>query len=349
MVIPVRAAVLKKPRDRFYIEDIEAPKPSGHEILVRVKAAGMCHTDVHLWEGHYGPIRVEERGVRYPLIMGHEIAGEVVEIGDQVRGLRKGDRVVVYPWIGDGVCKKCLIGDENLCVRGTSPLGVLRPGGYAEYVLVPHERYAMKVGDAPLEKIAPASCAGITAYNAVKKAGLEPGDYVMILGVGGLGHLAIQIARKVFGASIIAVDIREEALRLAEKLGAEHMINPSKTKVDEEAMRITEGIGVDAAIDFVGITATFNDALRSLKRGGKLVIVGLMGEYATFTLPLLPLRSIEIRGAYVGGLRDLYDVARLVEKQMINIETSTYPLEEINDLFDRFRKGLIVGRAIIKP
>ncbi|MEM2203733.1 MAG: NAD(P)-dependent alcohol dehydrogenase [Sulfolobales archaeon] len=345
----MKAAVLKKPQDRFYIEDIETPKPTGHEILVRVRAAGMCHTDIHIWEGHFGPIRVEERGVRFPLVMGHEIAGEVAEIGDQVRGLQKGDYVVIYPWIGDGVCKRCLVGDENLCVRGTAPLGILRNGGYAEYVLVPHWRYAVKIGGAYLDKIAPAACGGITAYNAVRKAALEPGDHVMILGIGGLGHLAIQMARKIYGASVIAVDIREEALRLAEKLGAEYLINPSKAKIDEEVMKITGGIGVDAAIDFVGTAATFSDALRSLKRGGRLVVVGLMGEYATFTIPLLPMRGMEIRGAYVGGLRDLYDVARLIEKQIISIETSTYPLEEINDVFDRFRKGLITGRAIITP
>ncbi len=345
----MRAAILKKPGDRFYIEEVETPKPSGSEVLVRVRAAGMCHSDIHIWEGHYGPIRVEERGIRFPLIMGHEIAGEIAEIGDQVRGLQKGDRVVVYPWIGDGTCKRCLVGDENLCVRGVSPLGILRPGGYAEYVLVPHWRYVVRVGDLPFEKIASTACAGITAYNAVKKASIEPGDHVMILGIGGLGHLAIQMARRIYGASVIAVDIREEALKLAERLGAEYTINPSKTKVDEEVVRITGGVGVDSAIDFVGITNTFSDALKSLKRGGRLVLVGLGGEYATITLPLFPLRSIEVRGAYVGGLRDLHDVVKLVEKRVIDIEVSTHALDEINDVFDRFRKGLISGRAVLKP
>lgn len=345
----MRAAILKRPRDLFQIEEVETPKPSGPEVLVRVRAAGMCHSDIHIWEGHYGPIRVEERGVRFPLIMGHEIAGEVVEIGEEVRGLQKGDHVVVYPWIGDGICKRCLVGNDHLCVRGTSPLGILRPGGYAEYVLVPHWRYVVKVSGSLFEKLAPAACAGITAYNAVKKAEIEPGDHVMILGIGGLGHLAIQMVRRIYGASVIAIDIREDALKLAEKLGAEYVINSSKVKVEEEVMKITGGVGVDAAIDFVGITSTFSDALKSIKRGGKLVVVGLGGEYATITLPLLPIRSLEIRGSYVGGIRDLYDVARLIEKQVINVETSIYPLEEINDVFERFRKGLITGRAILKP
>jgi propanol-preferring alcohol dehydrogenase len=169
-------------------------------------------------------------------------------------------------------------GNENLCVRGTKPLGILRPGGYAEYVLVPSPRYLAKT-NADLVKTAPMACAGITAYNAVKKAEPSPGDVIMIIGVGGLGHIAIQIARKLYGTQIIAVDIRDEALKLVETLGTDYTINPSKADVQEEVRKITGGIGVDAAIDFVGVEETFSKALKALKRGGKLIVVGLGGEY----------------------------------------------------------------------
>ncbi|MEM1606504.1 MAG: NAD(P)-dependent alcohol dehydrogenase [Fervidicoccaceae archaeon] len=344
----MRAAVLKKPMDRLYIEDVETPRPRGSEVLVRVRASGVCHTDLHIWEGHYGPIRVEERGVRFPLIMGHEIAGEVAEVGDQVEGFSKGDRVVVYPWIGDGTCKACLTGNENLCVRGTKPLGILRPGGYAEYVLVPSPRYLVRT-NADLVKSAPMACAGITAYNAVKKAEPSPGDVIMIIGVGGLGHIGLQIARKLYGAQVIAVDVREEALKLAETLGADYAINPARADVQEEVKKITGGVGVDAAIDFVGVSDTFSKALASLKRGGRLIVVGLGGEYANIVLPLLPLRNIEIRGSYVGSLRDLVEMVRLVERGVINVEAETHKLEEINDVFERLRKGLVRGRAVITP
>ncbi len=344
----LKAAVLRKPMDRFYIEDVETPRPRGSEVLVRVRASGVCHTDLHIWEGHYGPIRVEERGVRFPLIMGHEIAGEVAEVGDQVEGVSKGDRVVVYPWIGDGVCKACLTGNENLCVRGTKPLGILRPGGYAEYVLVPNPRYLVKT-NADLVKSAPMACAGITAYNAVKKAELSPGDTAMIIGIGGLGHIAIQIARKLYGAQIIAVDIRDEALKLAETLGVDHVINPAKAEIQDEVKEFTDGVGVDAAIDFVGAADTFSKAISALKRGGRLVVVGLGGDYTNLVLPLLPLRSIEILGSYVGSLRDLVEMTRLIEKGIISVETEIHMLEDIDSVFERFRKGLIRGRAIITP
>ncbi len=344
----LKAAVLRKPMDRFYIEDVETPRPRGFEVLVRVRASGVCHTDLHIWEGHYGPIRVEERGIRFPLIMGHEIAGEVAEVGDQVEGISKGERVVVYPWIGDGMCKACLTGNENLCVRGTKPLGILRPGGYAEYVLVPNPRYLVKT-NTDLAKSAPMACAGITAYNAVKKAKLSPGDIVMIIGVGGLGHIAIQIARRLYGAQVIAVDIRDEALKLAEALGVDHVINPARADIQDEVKEFTGGVGVDAAIDFVGAADTFSKAISALKRGGRLVVVGLGGDYTNLVLPLLPLRSIEILGSYVGSLSDLVEMTRLIEKGIISVETEIHMLEEIDGVFERFRKGLIRGRAIITP
>lgn len=346
----MKAVVLEKPRSTFHIKDVEMPSPRGFEVLVRVRSSGLCHTDFHLWEGHYGPIRVEERGVRFPLIMGHEIAGEVADVGEFVVGYKPGDRVVVYPWIGCGFCKACLRGEENLCVYGTKPLGIVRPGGFAEYVLVPHQRYLVRIdGDLNLDKAAVATCGGITAYSAVKKAELSPGDTVMVIGVGGVGHLAVQIAKRLYGATVIAVDIKDEALEVARKLGADYIFNSAKLNIVEEVRRITNNVGADSVIDTVAHTNTVLMAFNSLKRGGKLVVIGIGGEYLNLTIPLIPLRNISIKGSYVGSIMDLIELLELLKKGFIDVVTSAYPLDRFNEIFEMFRAGKVVGRAVFKP
>jgi len=343
----LKAAVLEKPLERFVVKTVDTPKPEGFEVLVKVKAAGLCHTDIHIWEGHYGPLKVEERGIKFPLILGHEISGEVAEIGRFVTGFEQGEKVVVFPWIGCGLCKACRMGEENLCIYGTKPLGIVRQGGFADFVLVPHQRYLIKV-DADLSSTAPLACAGITAYNAVKKAELSPGDNVALIGMGGVGHIALQMVKRLYGASIIAIDVRDNALELAEKMGAEYTINASKTDVVKEVQKITNNIGLDAVIDFVAHTDTISYAFNSLKRGGKLVVVGIGGEYTNLTLPLIPLRNVKIHGSYVGSIIDLLEVLELYKRGVINVSTSLYPLEQVNEVFEMLRTGKIVGRAVFK-
>ena len=222
----MKAARIVKLNEPLQIQDLQTPKPKGSQILIKVLSSGVCHSDVHVWEGYYEGIdgqqlKTTDRGVKYPLTPGHEIAGIIDSLGEEAEGFSKNDKVLVYPWIGEGVCPACRIGEENLCDKPRS-LGVYIDGGYAEYVLVPSYRYLVKIGDdMDIDTTAPLSCAGLTAYGAVKNANLKPDDNVVIVGTGGLGLMAIQLVKAVTGAKIIAMDLDDQKLDVAKKNGAD--------------------------------------------------------------------------------------------------------------------------------
>ncbi len=225
----MKAARIVNVNEPLQIQDLKTPKPKGSQILIKIQSAGVCHSDVHVWEGFYEGIdgqqlKTTDRGVKYPLTPGHEIAGIVDGLGDESEGINKNDRVLVYPWIGDGVCPACRMGEENLCDKPRS-IGIYADGGYAEYVLVPSYRYLVKIGDdMDTDTTAPLSCAGLTAYGAVKNANLRPDDNVVIVGTGGLGLMAIQLVSAVKGANIIAMDLDDQKLDVAKKNGANIML-----------------------------------------------------------------------------------------------------------------------------
>ncbi|MEM4281581.1 MAG: NAD(P)-dependent alcohol dehydrogenase [Candidatus Caldarchaeum sp.] len=345
----MKAAVLYKPKDEIKIENVADPgSPKGTQVLVKIQSSGLCHTDIHIWEGHYGPIRIEERGVRFPLIMGHEIAGFVHAVGESVTGLKPGDRVVVYPWIGDNSCKMCVSGYENLCMA-VKPLGILANGGFAEYVLVPHHRYCIKFYSVSFDEAAPMACAGITAYSALKKASFTSTDYLMVIGVGGLGHLAIQMAKFLYGATVVAVDVRDEALDHAAKLGADHVINASRQNVVDEAKKLTNGAGVDAVVDFVNTAETSRDGFNALRKAGRLILVGVGGYTAEFILPLIAIRSISISGSYVGTVQDLMETVSMLEKGKIKTTVTPMKLEHVNEALKMLLERKVVGRIILRP
>ena len=185
----------------YKYQQIQTPKPKGSQVIIKVQSSGVCHSDVHVWEGYYEGIggqqlKTTDRGVKYPLTPGHEIAGIVDNMGEQVEGFSKNEKVLVYPWVGEGMCPACRIGEENLCDKPRS-LGIYNDGGYAEYVLVPSYKYLVKIGDEMnTDTSAPLSCAGLTAYGAVKNASLRPDDNVVIVGTGGLGLMAIQLVKQ---------------------------------------------------------------------------------------------------------------------------------------------------------
>ena len=223
-------------------------------------------------------IKTTDRGVTYPLTPGHEIAGVIDGLGEEAEGFSKSDNVLVYPWIGDGVCPACRIGEENLCDKPRS-LGVYVDGGYAEYVLVPSYRYLVKIGDdMDTDTTAPLSCAGRTAYGAVKNVNLKPENNVVIVGTGGLGLMAIQLVKAVTGAKIIAMDLDDQKLDVAKKNGADIIINSKKEDPIKAIAELTDKLGADAVIDFVNASKTVETDMQFLRRRARLVLVGLFGS-----------------------------------------------------------------------
>src|ERR671922_1135109 len=309
----MRASRIVKPNEPLQLQELETPKPKGSQVLVKVKSSGVCHSDIHLWEGGYqGPegqfLKTTDRGVKYPVTPGHEIAGLVDSLGEQVEGLSKNDEVLVYPWIGEGICPACRRGEENLCDKPRS-LGIYTDGGYAEYVLVPSYRYLLKMDDEmDTDASATLSCSALTAYGAVKNANLKPNDNVVIVGAGGLGLMAIQLAKAVTGSKIIAMDLDDEKLTAAKKNGADDTINSKKEEDPIRAvMELTDKMGADAVIDFVNASKTVETDIQFLRRRAKLVLVGFFGGELKLSLVSMPTRAYRLIGSYTGTLSEMVE------------------------------------------
>lgn len=339
---------------------LEIPRPTARSVLVRVKAAGVCHTDLHLISGAYDmgegrKLSTTDGGKRLPLTPGHEIAGTVEELGSGAdsTGLGVGDQVVVFPWIGCGSCRKCLQGKENLCEGTPSFLGFMRDGGYAEYVLVPDLRYLVKADGMDPSQAATLACSGLTAFTTIQKCGLGPEELLLVIGAGGLGTAAIQLAKKTTRARVAVVDVNDSKLEWASKLGADHVFNTSAMDVGALATRVrsvNQGRGPDAVADFVGTPATTSAGFRLLGREGRLVLVGLVGGAVPLPLPMFPLRGAEIVGNFTGTLADLVELVELARQGTIApVVTGTYRLEEANEVLGKLGRGEIEGRAVLKP
>src|SRR6476660_4724567 len=278
----MQSARIVKPKESLEVQQLETPKPNGSQVLVKVHSSGVCHSDIHVWEGGYeGPhglfLKTTDRGVKYPLTPGHEVAGTIDSLGEQVDGFSKNEKVLVFPWIGEGLCPACRDGEENLCDNPRS-LGVYTDGGYAEYVLVPSYKYLVKIeDDMDMNASATLSCSALTAYGAVKNTSLKPDDNVVIVGAGGLGLMAMQLAKAVTGSKVIAMDLDDEKLEAAKKNGADSVINSKKEDPVKAVMELTGKMGADAVIDFVNASKTVEADMQFLRRRAKLVLVGLFG------------------------------------------------------------------------
>ncbi|HLJ65142.1 MAG TPA: alcohol dehydrogenase [Stellaceae bacterium] len=331
------------------------PKPEGTEILLRTLAAGVCHSDLHLWEGYYDlgggkKLTVKDRGLVPPLTMGHEIVGEVVAIGPAANGVKIGDQRVAHPWIGCGACAVCRRGDEQLCAQPRF-LGIQKPGGYADHVLVPHPRYLLGLGKLTPAQAAPFACSGLTAYGALKRVGegILREQPILILGAGGLGLMGLSLLKALGGRGAIVADIDPGKREAALKAGALAVVDaaaPDAVKQIQSAAKAP----LAAAIDFVGATNTATLGIDSLGRGGKYVIVGLFGGDITLSLPLLPMRAITIEGSYVGTLAELRELLALVETgKVAPVPLAERRLDRASDVLQELKAGKIIGRAVLLP
>lgn len=334
----MKAAVVHEFKKELVVENVPVPEVGKHDVLVHIKACGVCHTDLHAAHGDW-PVKPS-----LPLIPGHEGVGEIVKVGEGITHLEVGDRVGI-PWLYSacGHCEYCLSGRETLCLDQQNA-GYSINGGYAEYCLA-DGRYVVKVPDnLNYVEAAPIFCAGVTTYKALKVGEAKAGDWVAVFGIGGLGHVAVQYA-KAMGYKVVAVDTFNEKLELAKELGADLTINPLEEDAAEFIKR--EVGGVQASICTAVSKHAFDQAYRSVKRGGKCVAVGLPPE--TMEVPIFDtvLNAVSVVGSIVGTRKDLQEALQFAADGKVRTIVETAQLDEINDIFDKLEKGEINGRIVL--
>ena len=332
----------------------DAPEPKGTEVLLEVRAAGMCHSDVHIWEGYYdlgggNQIKMEGR-VPTPLTLGHETVGRIVAGGPEAGGLDKTKNYLVYPWIGCGECPACRRSEENMCTRQPRFLGVYRPGGYSTHILVPHPRYLIDLGDLSPKQVAPLACAGVTTFAAIKKVGPAIGEApILIMGAGGLGLMALSLLKAVGAKGAAVVDLDPAKRDAAMKAGAIAAIDG---RAPDAAAQILAALGEPpiAAIDFVGAPDTVTLAMAVLAKGANCIVVGLHGGQVTLPIPSFPLRVVGVVGSLVGNLAELNELVELAKAGKVPpIPIEERPLDQADALLTDLRHGKVVGRGVLVP
>lgn len=335
------------------IVDLPTPEPFGTEVLIEVTACGVCHSDVHYWHGGYDlgngrMLTLEERGVRLPLVLGHEPIGRVAALGREAKGVAIGDTRLVYPWIGCGRCPRCEAGRDNDCLS-MQTIGLFRPGGYATHVLVPHPRYLVDTTGLEDPYAATLACAGLTAWSALNKVKMEyADDAIVMIGAGGVGLTAVGFARKLWDAPIVIVDKDAARLELARSMGATHVMHAG----ENVAPSIRDAIGGPAAavIDFVGSPETAELGLSVLRKGGAMVLIGLHGGSWPLPVPLLPLRNISLVGSLTGTVEETRQVVDFVRtKRPARAPVSTVPLELAQRALMNLESGTGSGRQVLVP
>ncbi|GAB2711910.1 MULTISPECIES: alcohol dehydrogenase [Comamonas] len=331
------------------------PVPTGDQVLVRVEAAGVCHSDLHIWHGEYDlgngkKLSMADRGMKLPLTLGHEIAGEVVAMGPDAKGVEIGKRYVVFPWHGCGECKVCKRGDENLCLAGKS-MGVYQNGGYADHVLVNHAYYLVDIGDMPAERAAPYACSGLTTYSAIKK--IDPqvfkDEKIVLFGAGGLGLMAILLMKAMGGAGVVVVEPDASKHAAALSAGADVVIDPKSPDFIAQVKQAAGG-AVWAIIDCVGSSQTVQQGIDMLTKGGHLVQIGLFGGHVDLPTPTHAIRAITYQGTYVGNLGDLRELIALVRDKKLNpVPTTCMHFSKAFSALVALEQGKAVGRLMLTP
>jgi len=331
----------------------DTPKPKGTEVLVRVTRSGVCHSDLHIWDGYFdwgGGKRfyVKERGCVPPFTLGHEPFGIVEAVGPNAKGAKVGQKRLVYPWIGCGKCAICKSGQDNYCVSGSRFLGVNRPGAYASHVLIPHPKYLVDssgIDDAFASTLA---CSGLTTYSACAKLPeLGPKDWVAVIGCGGLGLVCVSVLRAKGVKNIIACDIDPSKLEAAKKLGAKMTLDSRAPDATQKLAALAMG-SLAGAIDLVGMPATAALGLGALRKGGRYVLCGLFGGELVHPLPPFAQRAIGLVGSYVGNLQELKEVVALAKKKKLKpTPVTTRPASEVTQILENLKAGKILGRVVL--
>ncbi len=334
----MKAAVVRAYREPLSLEEVPIPDVPPGRILVKVAACGVCHTDLHAADGDW-PVKPA-----LPFIPGHEGVGHVAAVGAGVKGIREGDRVGV-PWLHTacGHCEHCLTGWETLC-DDQQMTGYTVNGGFADYVLADPGYVGHLPGKGSFESLAPILCAGLTVYKGLKVLDVRPGQWVAVVGVGGLGHLAVQYARAM-GLHVAAVDVDPDKLALAGRLGAALCINAGLE--DPAAVLQKEVRGVHGALVTAVSRESFAQSLAMLHKRGTMSMVGL--PPGDFALPIFDvvLNAKNVRGSIVGTRQDLNEALQFAAEGVVHADTTTHRLEDINRIFDDLRHGRVSGRAVL--
>ncbi|WP_456386081.1 alcohol dehydrogenase [Profundibacter sp.] len=327
---------------------------SGTEVLLKVTASGVCHSDLHIREGCYNlghgqTLSFGDRGMKLPLVMGHEPAGRVIDAGPDAGDIDTSKDYVVYPWQGCGECHQCKLERENYC-SAPRYLGMFVDGGYADLLKIPHPKYLFDIGDIAPELAAPLACSGLTTFSALKKVEdtikIAP---VVIIGAGGLGLMAIGLVKAMGGLPPVVVDIDPAKREAAVAAGASHAVDGAAEDAVAQVQAAVGGPAL-AVVDLVGAEPTASLAFDAVGKGGKIVIVGLFGGAAPWALPLIPVKALTIMGSYVGTLQEFSELMDLVAQGKVPVlPTQTHDLEQAENVLNQLEKGEIVGRAVLTP
>jgi propanol-preferring alcohol dehydrogenase len=334
--------------------ELPTPQPTGKQVLLEVTHAGVCHSDLHIWEGEYdlgsrGKMKLSDRGMKLPLAMGHETVGRVLSWGPEAegQGLAVGQQRIVFPWVGCGTCARCRAEEDNMCVNGRS-LGVFQHGGYATHILVPEPRHLVDPGNLDPALAATYACSGITVYSAINKLmPMEPDEPIVLVGAGGLGLQAIAVLRAMGHRRIVSVDVSAEKLAAATEAGASDVVDARGEGVSQ---RLTEVCGgpLMAVVDLVNGSATARFAFDALGKGGKLVQVGLFGGELSLPLPLMAMKALTIQGSYVGNPKELRALVAIAQSGSLPpIPITREPLANADSALMRLRAGQVTGRIVL--
>ena len=330
------------------VTDIAKPEPGPGQVVIKIGGAGACHSDLHILEHDMGL-------PDHPFTLGHENAGWVSELGAGVTGLKEGDAVGVYPCWGCGRCHACQQSAENYCENwatlGGDGGGVGHDGGMAEYMLVPVARLLVPLGDLDPRKVAPLSDAALTPYHAIKRVlpQLNADTNILLLGIGGLGHMALQLLRILTPARVIAGDVDPVKLEHAKALGADNVVNTRNADESaEEIMKITGPRGVGFVLDCVGIQPTYDLGAKVLRRNGAWSLVGLGGGQHVFTFGSTQY-GVTLATPYGGTRIDMMEVVAMARNGRIHAETTEFALDDVEDVYAKLRTGQIQGRAVFTP